>query len=209
VFGENEAAVDLAHEIAFAVFRVARLVRHPKLKAELEAGAVDLVRDFDLAAIEKLARLVRLSEAVAEMSKTNASVLQRELTKLKQTIYWPSARFNDFPENINLAKDFSGNWTEEALANQEVTIANFPKTSHKIKPFGEKGGNNAPAERREAILAFIRQTNGSCRFRDLANRFHQVSTKTLRNDIRQLIAEGRLERVVKVNGALAELRLSS
>jgi DeoR/GlpR family transcriptional regulator of sugar metabolism len=43
----------------------------------------------------------------------------------------------------------------------------------------------------------------------LANRFHQVSTKTLRNDIRQLIAEGRLERVVKANGALAELKLSS
>lgn len=91
-----------AHDIAYAVFRVASLVRHPKLKSELENAAIDLIARVDLfsegaggrgieshTAIrrsERLRWLVQLTESVGEMKPINSAVLQREIRNFQSAI---------------------------------------------------------------------------------------------------------------------------
>jgi hypothetical protein len=107
-----------AREIAFAVFRVAKLVEQPKLKAALESAAVDLVAECGtipylsyvpqgvhlpyLPYIEKLSELIRLAEMVGEIKPVNSSVLQRELGNLYSAI----AESIGKKEEINLEAEF-------------------------------------------------------------------------------------------------------
>lgn len=94
-----------AHDIAHAVFRCARLVANSRLKKELEDAAVNLLANFDLensleirnskleigsialaSPVDKLERLVSLSESIGEMKTVNALVLRRELANLQTAI---------------------------------------------------------------------------------------------------------------------------
>lgn len=91
-----------AHDIAFAVFRVASLVRHPKLKNELEVAAIDLVARLDAVYegviegnpathkafrhTDRLRWLIQLTESVGEMKPINSAVLQREIKNLQSAI---------------------------------------------------------------------------------------------------------------------------
>ncbi|MFH1188370.1 MAG: hypothetical protein V1652_00815 [bacterium] len=103
-----------AHDIAFAVFRVAALVRHPKLKGELEDAAVDLIAKMDIYIVhegneckgnkhfyyhERLKWLVRLSESVGEMKSINAAVLCREIDNLEAAIVEAVNTLNNIEED--------------------------------------------------------------------------------------------------------------
>jgi hypothetical protein len=83
-----------AHDIAFATFRVAALVTHQKLRAEIEHAAVDLVVEYDTVITnrlvsgygQKLQALIQLAESVGHMHGANASVLLREINSLQSAI---------------------------------------------------------------------------------------------------------------------------
>ncbi len=93
---------DHAREIAFAVFRVSKLIEQPKLKSFLESAAVELVSECGnvpfvsyvpngtslpyLPYLEKLTNLVLLAESIGEIKPVNAKVLSRELAALKSAI---------------------------------------------------------------------------------------------------------------------------
>jgi len=83
-----------AHDISFAVFRVATLVKNTKLRRELEDAATDLVARYEDAAnpsiayhvanpIDRLDRLVAIAESTKEMKPVNSEVLRRELNNLQ------------------------------------------------------------------------------------------------------------------------------
>ncbi len=181
-------AADLAHDISFAVFRVARLVRHQKLRKELEASAVDLVKNPDIKSIDSILGLVNLSESVGELSCVNANVLRRELNNLGSMADSAIAELPDALEEIDL-NDF----------------------------FNEKNGNNSgsesdflnPEERQEAIAVFIRQFPDDCRMKDLISEFPDVSERTLRGDVQKLIETGLVERAGSRSGPLSYLRTVS
>lgn len=172
-----------AHDIAFAVFRVAALVKHSRLKSELENAAILLVSEENPQAVDKLGNLVHLTETVGEMSRVNSLVLQRELKSLNSAIA-ESAVGND--EEVNLEEEFAR--AGSATIGNPATIGNDEKVEE-ISPH--------IINRQSAILEFIRQLPDSCRMRDLTVKFPEVSERTLRNDLQTLNAEGLLERTGK------------
>lgn len=183
--------LERVREIASAIFRVAGLVRHLKLKGELTGAAVELVARCGeipylpyipagaplpyLPYIENLSGLVKLAEAVGEMKSENADVLKRELKKLHSAIA-ESANVGSHLGEIDLSNDF-----------KEVAIIS--------NNFVDKEPNLDQKERQSAILGFIRQLPNGCRMKDLIRGFSSVSERTLRNDLQILIGERAIERI--------------
>ena len=86
VSNQEEFIKNRVFEIAWAVFRCAGLIKQSALKAELENMAVDVVVHTEPEHLEQLEQLIRLAEAVGEISKTNALVLFREIDNFKEII---------------------------------------------------------------------------------------------------------------------------
>jgi len=81
---DNSRLFLLAVEIAAATFRVAALVRHRRLREELEEAAIMLVKFLKEESAARLGRLIGLAEAIEEMNETNAEVLLRELENFQE-----------------------------------------------------------------------------------------------------------------------------
>jgi len=91
ITGDTEFIKNRSFEIAWAVFRCSNIIKQPKLKTELENASVGLVSQLfgqseQVEHLERLEQLVRLAEAVGEISKTNALVLFREIDNLKEIV---------------------------------------------------------------------------------------------------------------------------
>ncbi len=181
----NSDISSLAHRISFAVFRVSRLARHKKLRSELEAAAVELVRDLSEESAGSLGRLVDLAEAIEEMNEINADVLRRELNNLKDMIFLENSRFSKKEDSLNIADIFNPN---------SDTDDNYDDEENEY--IAESSGNTASIkERQTEVIEFIRQLPNGCRMRDLIEKFPEVSERTLRNDIQFLIETGLIERL--------------
>src|SRR3989338_6198996 len=70
---------ELAHDISFAVYRVASQIEFSYLRKEFEVCAVEIVSFLDLEAIDRAKRLIKLGRAIEEISEINSEVLLREL----------------------------------------------------------------------------------------------------------------------------------
>ncbi len=179
-------SADLARDISFAVFRVAKLIEQPKLKSALESAAIDLVAECGtvpylayvpkgarlpyLPYIEKLNELVNFAEIIGEIKPVNAHVIQREL----QVLY------------LMIAESFAGSFAESSEVSK-------PALNQPIK----RENSNGIATRQSAILGFIKQLPDGCRMRDMLTRFPDVSERTLRNDLQDLKTNGLIERTEK------------
>ncbi|HBI25768.1 MAG: hypothetical protein UT41_C0001G0111 [Candidatus Wolfebacteria bacterium GW2011_GWC2_39_22] len=84
-----------AFEVSSALFRCTELFSQDKLRAEIEAAAVDMVADYEtihstigdeFPRIEKLIALIRLAESTGQIASINANVLYRELDNLTKAI---------------------------------------------------------------------------------------------------------------------------
>lgn len=168
----RDQVAELAHDIAFAVYRVASLVKFSYLRKELEIVAVGLVSFLDSEAIEIAKRLIKLGKAIEEISEINSEVLLRELRSLTEMI-----------EN-----------TESPEENAAINIEKLFNRQKSTLPF-KRQSSVKPDKRQTEILNFIRQLADGCRMADLANGFHGVSKRTLRNDVGSLIDGGYVERV--------------
>ena len=178
---------DLGHEIASAVFRVAALVRHERLRKELEEGAVELVKNIYPENVDMLERLVQLTEAVGEVSEINAMVLCRELGNLRILL------------NTEISESISG--VSSSLNLEEI----FAERSQKE---GEKGeseiGNQG--ERQTAVLEYIRKFPNGCRMRQLSVTFSDFSERTIRADVQRLINGGLVEKIGSKTGPFSYFR---
>lgn len=181
---------DLAHEIASAVFRVAALVRHERLRKELEEGAVGLVKNTHLENATILERMVRLTEAVGEMSEINAMVLCRELGNLRVLL------------NTEISESFSG-----VLENSDLEEIFSDKTPEKEENSKEEIRNKR--ERQGAVLEYIRKFPNGCRMRQLSIEFAIFSERTVRADVQKLIGRGLVEKIGSKTGPFSYFRVVS
>ncbi|MCL5006534.1 MAG: hypothetical protein M1153_00075 [Patescibacteria group bacterium] len=201
----------LMEEMSAAAFRVAGLVREPSLKKELVSAAVEIVSRVssedealpNLSSLEKLARIVSLGMAIGEISETNASVLKREIDgikgRLKMAVSSPQSLILSLPVEVGGVLEIeggkgvsgkfgngSGNGVEtdfQKLETEEVIAGN------------QENSVLDPSERQEEIVEYMKGFPDGCRTKDVYVRFPEVSDRTLRNDIRHLLGNGRLEKV--------------
>lgn len=177
-------------EIAFAVFRVASLVRHPRLRAALENAAVDLYVGNTIGvgdAISCLERAVRLAEAIGEIKAVNAAVIYRELGNLNTAILQQTQdeiRQKDSDAEIEHIFSKPPMVIEERDRRQE--------TNGKGQGTNSNGINSAI--RQSNIIAFIRQC-GNTAMKELIAAFPDVSERTLRYDLQKLCEQGVIDRV--------------
>jgi len=177
----------LAHDIATALFRVSALVRHERLRRELEEAAVELVKDVYPKSVDTLERLVRFSEAVGEVSEINAGVLCRELGNLRNML------------NTEISESISG------VANQ-LDLREIFVEKASIRGDGEPQEIKSQEKRQEAILDYIRKFPNGCRMRQLSATFADFSERTVRADIQRLMDKGLVEKIGSKTGPFSYFR---
>lgn len=186
-------SAELAEEIAAAMFRVAALVGHSRLRFELEGAAVELVKDTSREGVRKLKRLVRLTAAIGQMSAINDEVLERELDSLQKMLNAEISVSSDKSlDSVNLEQIFG-------LKSQDLE-----------KMAGENGeeiGNQD--ERQAAVFRYIRKFPHGCRMRQISAAFAGFSERTVRSDINRLIDKGLVERVGSKTGPFSYFRARS
>ena len=211
-----------AHDISFAVFRVAKLIKNSKLRRELEDSAVELVVGYEAVAnpslftksatiIDILERLVTLAESIKEISGLNAKVLKRELFNLQMAIVHSASVPNgkEAEKEVNLEEMFplSGNTIMPGDADARL-LETVPTTiriqdsqigkSLKLETDADieltKNALQSLSERQMAILDNIRQFE-FCRLRNLVESMSNISERTIRNEILSLIELGLVRRV--------------
>ena len=183
-----------AHDIGFATFRVASLIRHKELRKEIESAAISLVREPNTENIDSLVGLIRLSISVREVGEVNGDTLKRELGVLRDAI---SSEFAGLPDEVK-AVDLGGIFKRQ-------DIERSPKKK-KASPSVVGASSSYPQERRSAVYQFIRQLPDGCRMRDLTVQFPNVSERTLRGDVQKLVDGGSIERVGSKSGPFSYLR---
>lgn len=82
----QEFFIQRSFEVVWAVFRVAEHATRPKIKQALEDRAVDYLVAKDLATLDGLEEIVRLSGQTKDVNKVNSSVLLREIGNLRSAI---------------------------------------------------------------------------------------------------------------------------
>ena len=185
-----------ANNISAAIFRVCRLVKHKRLREELEASAVSLVKDININNIDSTERLVHFAKSVGEMGEVNASVLCRELGNLRDMV---TARNVELPEQtaiVEIEDIFTAKYTKEPAEVESHSTVRAHKTP-----------NRRSNGRQTAILSFIRQFPNDCQMKDLVKEFSDVSERTLRNDIQKLIKNGKLERLGGKSGPFSYFKV--
>lgn len=195
-----EPTTSLAHNISSAVFRVAELVKHKRLREELESAAISLVKDLNTASIHVLDRLTRLTEAVGQMNSTNTEVICRELGNLSDMLFQKEAAESEIDRDFSVEDMFL-----EAPEEKEAIVIPKIESDKESLPLPEvfeeqmaspvKGQTIQAGDRQAAILEFIRQFPSNCRMKDLTAEFSDFSERTLRTDVQKLIGAGLIERL--------------
>ena len=172
---------ELAHDISFAVYRVASQIEFSYLRKEFEVCAVEIVSLLDPEAIDRAKRLIKLGRAIEEISEVNSEVLLRELRSFEGMI--GDMESSGEKEVINVEKLFNRQKNTLPFKRQEEKAASKRQLSDK------------PDKRQAEILDFIRQFPNGCRPADISRNFPEVSKRTLRNDISALVDRGSAERI--------------
>lgn len=183
----SEHVLNHAHDIAFAVFRVAGLAKNLKLKISLEDAAVNLISDLNRPTVDKLALFIKLAVSVGEMKPANADILKRELCKLNEEIY---RLMIGEREDINLEKFFSETSKTITFGNESGNESGNNAATGKV---GKTG--NQVMDRQASMVEFMHNFPDDCRMKNILAAFPKVSERTLRNDIQNLISEGTVERM--------------
>lgn len=213
-----------AHDISFAVFRVATLIKNSKLRSEIEFAAVDLISHFEQIAdsslpfttpnvVDKLLRLVSFAESIGEMKAINASVLKRELGNLQTAIDFHLNTYKGEPSGLSGKDkdndiDISNMFPASTLSSGKDKASGKGLTTvvgDKVSPQSMQRGEtlvDQPIEdfgsdisiRQTAILRNIREIE-FCRLRNIMEAMPNVSERTIRNDIQGLIDRNLVRRV--------------
>ncbi|KKT43525.1 MAG: hypothetical protein UW32_C0001G0117 [Candidatus Wolfebacteria bacterium GW2011_GWE2_44_13] len=118
-----------AFEVSSALFRCTELFSQDKLRAEIEAAAVDMVADYEtihstigdeFPRIEKLIALIRLAESTGQIASINANVLYRELDNLTKAI---RLEVVDRRERKNITASLEKMFTNSEYAKKLATTA--------------------------------------------------------------------------------------
>ncbi|MCR4261164.1 MAG: hypothetical protein NUV96_02445, partial [Candidatus Colwellbacteria bacterium] len=177
----RDQVAELAHDISFAVYRVASLVGFSFLRKELEIMAIELISFLDIEAIDRTKRLIKIGKAIEQISEINSEVLLRELSNLAETI-----QNSEIPEE-------KAEISVEKLFNRQKNTLPFKRQEERAE--SKRQVSIKPDKRQTEILEFIRQFPNGCRPADISRNFPEVSKRTLRNDILALVDRGFAERI--------------
>ncbi|OGY56605.1 MAG: hypothetical protein A2Y84_01985 [Candidatus Colwellbacteria bacterium RBG_13_48_8] len=172
----------LAHDISFAVFRVAAVLNHDHLRNGLEKAAVELVATLDESSLARLERLVDLSHSIGLLGQVNYEVLSREMVNLRQLMGEEFNRQNQ--GEVDLASLLG-------KGNRKL-----PFTTNSLPSKRQFEGKSA-SKRQKEILGYLKQLPHGCRINEVTQNFPKVSGRTLRNDISTLVDKRLVERVGK------------
>jgi len=192
-------------EIAYAVFRVAAN-QDPAIKSALYAHAIGIMEsagtiDKDsfnkhLAGLENILRIIAESGLIRQ---NHSQLIIAELRNLNSAMN--SAPLPNSPEielgNIftPLPKQFGNSAIRQKETRESRANALSKESRQENVEVKEPRKNSAESGvRKEAILSKIRQA-GSCRLRDIQEALPDISDRTLRYDVQELMVSGEVERI--------------
>ncbi len=173
---------------------MAALVRHPKLKIELENTAIDFLsqlNDLRCRSIEILEGLVKLAEAINEINPINAKVLYREMENLQITIQTANGKRQTATQGVEIESIFSK--PPMIIDNESKRQTANGNPNGKRQEQTESG--KLYLERKPLILKAIQESSKNLQFKDLIEILPDICERTVRNDIQRLCDEGIVERI--------------
>lgn len=211
-----------AYEICYAIFRMASYVKRGAFANHVEDQALRLVEfvigsDYPKAtlSLQTLNYLLKMGADVNVLNAANVETVSGEIERLNAAIIelGNSATVNPVDlDNIFSKTQTAFRATEEnthsamtkelILKEESVSIDDYEKNvshngnGHENHNGHENGNGNGlkAAMRQTAILERIRQNN-NCRLKDVQEYLPDVSERTLRYDLQNLIEKGLVERL--------------
>ena len=202
-----------AYEISYAAFRIGSTLQLQSFVESLLGQAFSLL---DLAArgrysecksiAESMECLLRLGGDAGIVHLRNVETMAQEIRQFnsaiaeyKKLIGQPTlvnldGSFSKMPVSSPEKKEDSSNLIFSPILSQE---SDYKSLMHEDFQPEQKENVNIVAKsvaRQSAILEIIRQ-NGNCRLKDVQDYFHDVSERTIRYDLQDLVERGLLVRV--------------
>jgi len=197
-----------AFEIAYAVFRISEYVKQKSFADYLETYSLSILEAAStgkyqqlLESAKPLENLLRLGGESGFIKRNHADIVIMEVMKLTEAVNRQMAESHPAEPELDIERIFS---------KQEYTPRNRKPATEK-KPAIQQPAKDEPAEdlkeeemteseknaakiRQSVILEKIRQT-GNCRLKDIDDILPDLSERTIRYDIQQLIEKNLIERI--------------
>ncbi len=194
------------HDISYAVFRCAAVMTNAELRKEIENAAVDFLAnlpalsnikdqmsDIFASPVDKLERLISLAESVEEMKTVNAMVLRRELGNLQTAIqaHQASIKLASTGNDLDISGMFAASTLPNKLIESKKSIAPI---EIKLRSVSASSERDSITDRQRSILRHVREIP-FCRLRNILEAMPEVSERTIRNDIQNLIEKQLVKRI--------------
>lgn len=213
-----------SYEISYALLRIASAVRSLPLAQALEKASVNII-SFDSSGsysdvagcLEEAEKLLRLGSDSNMINPKNADAVIHEMNGIKS--YLSEVGSSDILPDLNIPSIFSRqkpanqakrNPAIERQANpanrQSAELQSNPADvsgsetvvdegiSFAELPDNDENKQNNSEMRQSAILGIIRQSS-SCRMKDILDTLPDVSERTIRYDLQDLVERGLVERM--------------
>ena len=202
-----------AYEISYAAFRIGASLKFQSFTESLFGQAfllLDLAARGQYSECRNIAGsmeyLLRLGGDTGIIHARNAETMVQEIGQFNSAIA-EYEKLVDQPAFVNLERSFSKMPVFSPEKKEDPSNLVFPSISHQENNYKGLTDENFQIEQKEnintvaksvirqsAILEIIRQS-GNCRLKDIQDSFHDVSERTIRYDLQNLIERGLLDRV--------------
>ena len=184
----------LVSDIAVAMFKVASIIRHATLKAELENKAISLVSNPNSDTIINTANLIVLGREIGEIRSSNAAILIRELETLRKELFILPA-----VTEVDISSHFVKNNSDENDNKNIIFPFSFIKTESPNPSSNSDKTINPPTPPKsffnpDKVYQYI-VTKKEVRLKELESVFNTISGRTIRRITDSLIKEGKIQRV--------------
>jgi hypothetical protein len=216
----DPAIIKKSFEVSYALIRIADTIHPDPFASHFKRFGLESLSATAsgngkraLAALRAVEYLVRLAGSTGVISSRNAEVIAEEtnllVTHINSAMDAPSAGDFDISAVFSSADvPYQGHGEEVVssidsdMAPENLVPAEYPSVDvPPSAPVELRKGGDAHTEisarariRQSAILDRIRQS-GNCRMNELRQSFSDVSERTLRYDLEQLVAAGLVERI--------------
>jgi len=190
----NSKLQSLVSDIAVAMFKVASIIKHATLKAELENKAVSLVSNPNSDIIINTANLIVLGREIGEIRPSNAAILIRELEALRKELFILSA-----VTEVDISSQFAHSNLDTANNDNIVFPSPLIKTETPNPSVNSDKTINPPTPPKsffnpDKVYQYI-VARKETKLKELESVFNTISGRTIRRITDSLIKEGKIERV--------------
>lgn len=188
-----------SQELAFALLRVSSHIRRAEMRKTLERLSYHLLENVSygnagasLMTIEAIRNFVVLGKNIYEIETVNAKILDRELEQLRNSVN-AFCGLGELPDLESMFTKSLPVRREQASVktNQETETGN-KETGNQETGNQEEGNTEI---RQEKIIALIRTSmDRQVHLKEISSAFPEVSERTIRNDLKKLVDDGRIVR---------------